>query len=271
MIIDIFLLSSQVNALQLACILQNIRMYENHHSMHFKNAIRPTQNYDYEIELDDGSDDKSTPHRHRHRARKLKGNKEEMIAYVYDDYNEDYSEAGSDECRCSCRNCEDTKPCCKYVCTNCYVENNPSNLILYPYPYPVVAPWGGGTGQSTTMEYMETTVASTASSIDETESTTTMAPTTSKEVETTQDPPKPEFDTKGNLNLTHRRLLQDSTELSDIFIKDRPNKEKILIASFRPTKPYWFPKYGIVPIPGRLAEKLMAKIRNTKRLENEDR
>lgn len=47
-------------------------------------------------------------------------------------------------------------------------------------------------------------------------------------------------------------------------VKVKGGSGRYMLTSLRRTKPTWVPKYGIVPIPDNLAEKLMSQLRDVK-------
>ncbi|XP_045498268.1 uncharacterized protein LOC123696240 [Colias croceus] len=168
---------------------------------------------------------------------------------MYDDYDD------SSECECSCQICEDIKPCCRNVCVNCFQQPQ-SSIVIVPYPYPLI---------------ISTKQKETASTPQATEQT--IAPQVTEQA-ATEAPPDPEPKIETTLSTTTTTLEPETSppELlrnKDAYINDiiakAPHindRNKFVLTSLRRTKPNWMPKYGIVPIPENLAEKLMLQLRS---------
>ncbi|XP_047503551.1 uncharacterized protein LOC125048743 [Pieris napi] len=151
------------------------------------------------------------------------------------DYTEvDYEDYESNECTCSCQRCEDIKPCCRNTCNNCF---QPSSIVIVPYPYPLII----------------STKQKEATTAPPTQETTAPVPQ-----ETTLAPPPP-------TELPTTDILRNNEAYINDIIAKAPNlnkKNKFVLTNLRRTKPDWVPKYGIVPIPDNLAEKLMLQLRS---------
>ncbi|CAK1551246.1 unnamed protein product [Leptosia nina] len=145
----------------------------------------------------------------------------------YDDYE-------SPECFCSCEVCEELQPCCRNICVNCQPS---SSIVLVPYPYPLII----------STKQKESTPQPPPTTTETTQTTTTTSATT----QTTTQP-------------VTAILRNNDAYINDILSKT-PNlnkKSKFVLTNLRRTKPDCMPKYGIVPIPDNLAEKLMLQLRS---------
>ncbi|CAF4932748.1 unnamed protein product [Pieris macdunnoughi] len=96
------------------------------------------------------------------------------------DSNYDYGRAN---CRCSCRNCENIKPCCVSICDNC----NSQSLVFVPYPVPLVVaitskstPNTSTTTTSSTMTTTTTTTTTPSTKTDDLSEITSSTPTYAK-------------------------------------------------------------------------------------------
>ncbi|XP_062525558.1 uncharacterized protein LOC134199208 [Bombyx mori] len=61
-------------------------------------------------------------------------------------------------CKCSCNDCYRPKPCCKNVCSTCNNQFPPqSNVLLFPYPVPIVIVPSNKTTNEITIQTLPTT------------------------------------------------------------------------------------------------------------------
>ncbi|CAH2048753.1 unnamed protein product, partial [Iphiclides podalirius] len=176
-----------------------------------------------------------------------------------------------EECECSCDTCYAPRPCCVDFCAKCAQANSPSGYFYYPYPYIVVPTQvtSKATSRTTTTE-MSTTTAATTTTTPTTKVPTTEATTTTIS-ETTAPAPQPIMES------VDAETFRPDHFLHDKFLKElvysptslKRDNDKIVMTAMRRTKPRWMPKYGIVPIPDQIAEKLMLRIRQMKVLHPE--
>jgi hypothetical protein len=188
-------------------------------------------------------------------------------------YLEDYDEQvymNSDECKCSCNQCERPKRCCREVCISCSQQQ--PNVVLLPYPYPLVV-----TRPSTTCAPTTTTVASTTTTTSTTPTTSTTS-TTPATVSTTSTTVATIATTKKTPELLYdvdfpseNRKISNDLDIDNIIVRTPKTKNsdgKFILTSLRRTKVDWRPKYGIVPIPDHLAEKLMSQLRHMRNINS---
>lgn len=179
--------------------------------------------------------------------------------------NMEYDYDESDECKCSCNRCKDTrkppKPCCKETCFSCsdmQSQQGQGGLFFVPYPYPLMIP-----------NMMN---ASATSSVKPTITTTTVKPssTTVKRANLViLDQNSSEIFLERSYN-SKRQRKSSAENINDIILRSPYNLKgdrKYMLTSVRKTKPTWEPKYGIVPIPDKLAEKLMSQLRQVRELQ----
>ncbi|XP_059052247.1 uncharacterized protein LOC131846845 [Achroia grisella] len=207
-------------------------------------------------------------------------------------------------CFCSCTGCNYHKKCCKYYCSNCNLMITPQpNIILYPYPVPVIIPHNSlhvttiintaitsTTAQTTTHKTPIATLISTdKSSILTTIQTENLKVTYTKPEETkwsllsetTLQLPSTISTTRAGKDCLFRhstccvRVL--NTEYNKLRDKEfytlihRPtislsqNKEKQYNIKPKERRADMLPKYGIVPIPDNLAIDIMSQLEALKR------
>ncbi|RVE50923.1 hypothetical protein evm_004490 [Chilo suppressalis] len=159
-----------------------------------------------------------------------------------------YDYADSEECMCSCSDCERPKPCCRQMCLSC----NQPNVFIMPYPYPIIIT----TTESTKIEdRLQTDTPPATNPPSSTQTSSTTAATTKSTT----------FANADGLDID---LRQDLNSIGiDETILNTPRKggdSKYILTSVRRTKSDRTPKYGIVPIPKRLAERLMSQLRHMK-------
>ncbi|CAG4971266.1 unnamed protein product [Colias eurytheme] len=219
--------------------------------------------------------------------------------YEYDRYR---------NCKCSCKNCDNLKPCCVSICDNC---NPQSNLVFVPYPVPLVVTIqskNSPNSTSATNPTTKTTTTSTTSTTTTTRSTTTQTTTEMTTTRTTApyeittystplfptvknrdfdyeistfpffedkklslyDTSKPEC-SRGRCKLKNYRrvdyidgLLRNEND-RNILRNQRTEgqNDKYFNVEF-PSRSNWAPRYGIVPIPDKLALKFMTHLRDMK-------
>lgn len=169
------------------------------------------------------------------------------ISRMERDDDEYETDADYEDCKCSCSRCRTHphKPCCREVCQTCEdmrqpqqdLTGNPSlqqgSVLFVPYPYPLMVP------NNNVKNDVKTTTASTTT-------TTT----------TTEDPDKLPRELKKN----DRERKKSSAE-TNLYKNQIMKNERYMLTTVRKTKPAWEPKYGIVPIPDTLAEKLMNQLK----------
>lgn len=170
-------------------------------------------------------------------------------------------EYGDDTEDCSCDDCENLKPSCRSVCTNCYASPPPilgpiaSNYLFVPFPYPY---------QITTKTPLNTSQASTTEKLDVTQSpaqTTSTKQTTTVEKITKSSVPST-LTTEPPIHTSEVNI--ETTEISVPRFLEMKNKSPYMPTPLRRTKPNWIPKYGIVPISDQFAEKIMFQMRSMK-------
>ncbi|XP_035440407.2 uncharacterized protein LOC118269406 [Spodoptera frugiperda] len=168
---------------------------------------------------------------HRNRYHRFKDNSD------YSDSEHHYKMA----CRCSCVKCRKPKPkpCCKDFCLQqCSMQNN---IFVVPYPVPfVVSPLNQSATRATTTEQATTHTSTTPLTI----STTTLTTTTTAETKSTavffvRNQPK-----RFRIVADKRRRNMGNNDIRPPKFRDR------------------LPKYGIVPIPEKLAIRLMEQMRD---------
>lgn len=182
------------------------------------------------------------------------GNEQQISPFLMNNYN--YQ---PEDCECACNKCHNLIPCCMEHCAKC-AQANPS-YYYYPYPYLVVA--NSQASSSTTIHTTTTTEASTTTIAP----TTTNAPTT-EATTTTVSNPAPETTSQ----LSDDETLRSEFSMRENLLKDlvynptalKEDNGNVIVTAMRRTKPRWMPKYGIVPIPDQIAEKLMLRIRQMK-------
>ncbi|CAH2096001.1 unnamed protein product [Euphydryas editha] len=172
----------------------------------------------------------------------------------YEDYNY-YDE----ENVCSCEDCDNLKSSCQNMCPNCARPpsflSNPGYVFLpFPYPYPMVT--------KTTAQPKKSTKATTTPTTKTTTKTVTTITSqkSTKETELT-------FDEQTDATITDKLV---ESKVSGVAAKSLEVKDKspYMLTSLRRTKTNWIPKYGIVPISNKFAEKLMLQLRNMKVLHS---
>lgn len=176
----------------------------------------------------------------------------------------DYEYEGSDECECSCSHCKNTgkppKSCCRETCFSCSQMQNQQGqggLVFVPYPYPLMF--------SNLFNSTNTT----------TTTTTTAKPTTKKPECSDKDGngggiSSAEREFIGRSSNLNRQRKNSADIINDLILRSPYNlksDKKYMLTSMRKTKPTWEPKYGIVPIPDNLAEKLMSQLRQVRELK----
>lgn len=192
---------------------------------------------------------------------------EPVTHFARRNFFEDYNEYVDDfnECRCLCDTCVDLQPCCRSVCVNCVTPQ--SSVMFVPYVYPIIVT------KNEEESHKETTISTTATTL----TTTTTIATTKVEATT-------EITTTRQNELDNINVLS-GPKLSEIEMKFASAAEvpktvitgvgkgpyqfidknsKYVMTSLRRTKTNWLPKYGIVPIPDQLAEKILLQLRNMK-------
>ncbi|XP_031766222.2 uncharacterized protein LOC116413124 isoform X3 [Galleria mellonella] len=157
-------------------------------------------------------------------------------------YEEDYNDnAYLEECKCACIRCEDTKPCCKNICTNCNFQTGQSNIVILPYLYPLVV---SGMGVSNiTSPRIPIRVQSTTTPFTSTMSTPTMSTTTSLRTSITTHTHASSSTIKYPAPSRRSSLEND---LTDIYVDGPINtdgRNKYMLTSIRRTKPTWLPRY----------------------------
>lgn len=187
------------------------------------------------------------------------GGKLPNIEYEYDE---------SQECKCSCSRCKNTrkppKPCCRETCVSCnqsemQYQQGQGSLVFVPYPYPVMVP-----------NAMNDTTTSTS-----TTTTTTTMKTPAKPKNTRRDSSEWKSTSSIEPGLFGRSYIKSQRKssaetINDLILRSPHNLKgdrKYMLTSMRKTKPTWEPKYGIVPIPDNLAEKLMSQLRQVRELQ----
>lgn len=168
--------------------------------------------------------------------------------------NEKYDKAddceSSEECTCSCSKCDDPPPRCKEECLICpteteqssHFENQP-NVIFMSVPYLVMM----SSNNTTSINGHTPTIAPQSST------TTTLSTKTSFTKSTVS-----------NLELLTRS--SNSYDGKNLNYQRPTSLKPRQIVPLRRTKPTWMPKFGIIPIPDQLAEKLMSQLKEIKSL-----
>ncbi|KAL0882965.1 hypothetical protein ABMA27_016458 [Loxostege sticticalis] len=203
---------------------------------------------------------------HKHHSRRSSGGALPMADYDYE----------SEECQATmCQRCEELKPSCMEMCTNC--QQQPS-VYFVPYPYPLVMPPPQGTTTTTTTTTTAPTTTKVTTTTTKPTTTTTKATTTTTKATTTTTTKATTTTTKATPTTTKAkplRYVNEPRQPSDIEFNDiiantrRRNEEnKYVLTSLRRTKSNWLPKYGIVPIPEHLAARLMSQMRSMKSINS---
>ncbi|KAJ0176482.1 hypothetical protein K1T71_007661 [Dendrolimus kikuchii] len=176
----------------------------------------------------------------------------------------------SEECTCPCTKCDNPPPRCKEECDACPPEaggrdslQGQPNLIFMPVPYLVMMPSNNSTRKSLNATVLNASTTSTTERMTTRETTTTSQYSTTKASTTTTATPStaPVGLLSGSSN------SYDNDPVSGGQSYRRPHvMESRNLTPIRRTRPAWMPKYGIIPIPDRLAEKLMSQLREIKGL-----
>ncbi|XP_072948783.1 uncharacterized protein [Epargyreus clarus] len=181
---------------------------------------------------------------------------------------EDYNQYVDDfnECRCSCNTCIDIQPCCRNQCANCATPQ--SNVMFVPYAYPIIVTKDN---KDSDKKDKETTVTTTSTTFTTTTATTKVE-TTTETITIPENKPEARFmlpdtekiDIENNIASipNNPRTLTSDVAKGPYELLDR--NSKYVMTSIRRTKTNWLPKYGIVPIPDQLAEKILLQLRNMK-------
>ncbi|CAH2228649.1 jg23161, partial [Pararge aegeria aegeria] len=185
---------------------------------------------------------------------------------MYKNYNkwiqensEEYDEYG-EENHCACHKCHETikKPSCRDVCPNCFTTPPPviaPSYVFLPYPYPY--PLTPNTTLVPTTQTIETTAASTAMN-----SVTTSSEASITQLETKSTRAETIKAFKSEAVTLSNALPEDNNDLSKEKTFNIKDKGQFTLTALRRTKPNWLPKYGIVPISDKFAEKLMLQLRS---------
>ncbi|XP_021200145.3 uncharacterized protein LOC110383669 [Helicoverpa armigera] len=240
------------NILPLYLLLEiNIAMRNSHypHYYHSRGMQHEMRHDDYQ-HYDSYSSDGRVMRTHRKKYHYRKPNSEESESITWENLKRDRER----DCRCSCSQCKSIlKACCSDFCsTQCGTFNN---LIVVPYPVPFVVLNQSET--SAPRARTPDTTASTATSTATTTATTTIQTTTAKSTTST------------NIPMSRRTVAETSSTLSYFelsklkrfrIIHDKKNRRNMDYDLHTP-KFDKLPKYGIVPIPEKLAMSLMSQMR----------
>lgn len=213
----------------------------------------------------------------------------------YNFHRSHHTKSASDErgnCKCSCKNCEKPKRCCRRVCNRCRIQSPqpapqqvPSSLVMIPYPVPFfVYPI-----QNTTNSTNQTTTTTTTTEepvtyeIDHQRESWEFLPDDS--TRSTMIYLDTEYYKRNAKYVDHPRCphlaqcFRDSMEFEEYksYYKSKPldkkRRELEIMHNIRPTIDIRdtrskdpvrkLPKYGLVSIPDFVSEKLMKQLRNT--------
>ncbi|CAH4028332.1 unnamed protein product [Pieris brassicae] len=185
------------------------------------------------------------------------------------DSNYDYGRAN---CRCSCRNCENIKPCCVSICDNC----NSQSLVFVPYPVPLVV--------AITSKSTPNTSTTTTSSTTTTTTTTTPSTKTENSPEITFSTPtyarinyRPDFGISTSPFYKKKRLLLGKKnkclggqcpnyrriDLIDHLLRNEDGRQADNYDDFD-VKLEKGHQFGIIPIPNKMALEFMTNMRDMK-------
>ncbi|XP_068633555.1 uncharacterized protein [Battus philenor] len=159
-------------------------------------------------------------------------------------------------CECTCDICyTEPKTCCIQFCSKCAQAGGQPGYVYVPYPYIVVN--SPKTTNAQTKELETTTTPRTTTKV-------TKPTTQSTTIETITETETLQSENEDTLQGNYMKELMENQRT---FKKNK--NDEVMLTSVRRTKPRWMPRFGIVPIPDQLAEKLMLRIRHMKVLHPE--